>query len=794
MLLTYVRAPRSYNSRSKSGKPDEALYKIVADVARHIVSKEMPAVVPPADLDDDDATAVLAPVVPEAPGSVLCFLPGWDEIKEIVSLLQSGPLAEKMTVLPLHSTLTAEEQQRIFEPAPLGTMKVIVSTNIAESSVTIPDAIAIVDSGKVKELHYDPSRRMSELGTHYASTASATQRRGRAGRVAPGECYRVYSKAFFEGGGMLDRPVPEIQRMELQHTCLQTKALLPERLVHDVLSRAMDPPATANVEVALRRLEDLGAILTSNGASSERGDGAKHQEIVVANDGENEDTNQPHNEEEEELEVMTTLGRRLSMLPVEPAIGKMLLTGALFKCLDPAVTVAACAGSRSPFVSSPMLREQSQRAQKRFGPDSDLEAAATAFHEWQRVKDEKGFRAASDWAWDNSLVLAALTGIETTRMQLMKALGVDTRRFAPGSRGAQAQEETMGWGVPGSLNQRADDVYLQRALFAMSLPSNLARHRVCSSTGYRTSLEPSVGVHPGSVNCEVARGRRVVDPYTGKPTPGPDWLVYKEMVASSSAAEPFLRGTASVNPAALLLFCGTRLQARVDDSNSDDGSPQADNTPWYEKSNQAWSGDKYDLDGVSMDSGRQSQGGGRLPMGILDDWILCVAQDKRGELLETDLEAMSLLRAELHGVTLPQHLRLEQNNRRKNSGRSDQRQGNQGNGEKWVKGVGRQAISQSGDSDSAELRVARSEAVVDACVQALHAGHRQSTYQRQPPYGQQQQGSSSRRGSDQGYGVDRSFNRRENLFNEDDFFNNGPVDETSAPFKSTFFNDLLRTK
>jgi len=181
-------------------------------------------------------------------------------------------------------------------------------------------------------------------------------------------------------------------------------------------------------------------------------------------------------------------------------------------------------------------------------------------------------------------------------------------------------------------------------------------------------------------------------------------------------------------------------------------------------------------------------------MGILDDWILCVAQDKRGELLETDLEAMSLLRAELHGVTLPQHLRLEQNNRRKNSGRSDQRQGNQGNGEKWVKGVGRQAISQSGDSDSAELRVARSEAVVDACVQALHAGHRQSTYQRQPPYGQQQQRSSSRRGSDQGYGVDRSFNRRENLFNEDDFFNNGPVDETSAPFKSTFFNDLLRTK
>ena len=817
LCATVHRAPRSYNSRAKSMKPDEALYKIVADVARHIVSKEMLATTGrQGDIDDDDAAAaaaVIAPVVPEAPGSVLCFLPGWDEIKEIVSLLQNGPLAAKMTVLPLHSTLTAEEQQRIFEPAPLGTMKVIVSTNIAESSVTIPDAIAIVDSGKVKELHYDPGRRMSELGTHYASTASATQRRGRAGRVAPGECYRIYSKAFFEGGGMLDRPIPEIQRMELQHTCLQTKALLPERSVHDVLSRAMDPPATSNVEVALRRLEDLGAIITSNSVSGESGSAKQHQEIVVASAG-NEEV-KPTEGGEDELEVMTTLGRRLSMLPVEPAIGKMLLTGALFKCLDPAVTVAACAGSRSPFVSSPMLREQSQQAQKRFGPDSDLDAAVNAFHEWQRIKDEKGFRAAGDWAWDNSLVLSALTGVETTRQQLLKALGVDTRRFAPGSRGAQAQEEVQGWGVPGSLNQRADDVFLQRALFAMSLPAHLARHKVCTSTGYRTSLEASVAVHPGSVNCEVARGRRVVDPYTGKPTPGPDWLVYKEMVASSSSTEPYLRGTAAVNPAALLLFCGTRLQARIEDSSSSSDSSsnivEADNTPWYEKNNNAPS--DYDLDGVE-DPGRQSQGGGgHLPMGLLDDWILCVAQDKRGELLETDLEAMSLLRAELHGVTLPQHLRLDPNNNKRSSRGSrlsPQPGRSQGDGEKWVKGVGRQAIASkdagghnnNDNSDEAiELRTARSEAVVDACVQALHAGHRQSTFQRQPPYGQQQQqtprGSSRReynQGYNQGYDNDRSFNKRENLFEGDDFFNKGPVDETSASFKSSFFNDLLRTK
>jgi hypothetical protein len=627
--------------------------------------------------------------------------------------------------------------------------------------VTIPDAIVIVDSGKVKELHYDPGRRMSELGTHYASTASATQRRGRAGRVAPGECYRIYSKAFFEGGGMLDRPIPEIQRMELQHTCLQTKALLPDRLVHSVLSRAMDPPAAANVEVALRRLEDLGAILTANSddASGKQGSTGGG----------------------EALEVMTTLGRRLSTLPVEPAVGKMLLTGALFKCLDPAVTAAACSGSRSPFVSSPMLREQSQLAQKRFGPDSDLEAASRAFQEWQRVKEERGFRAAGDWAWDNSLVLSALTGIDSTRQQLLKALSQDARRFAPGSSGARAQDQALAWGVPGSLNERAGDVLLQRALFAMSLPANLARHRVCSSTGYRTSLEPAVAVHPGSVNCEVARGKRVVDPSTGKPAPGPDWLVYKEMVASSSNTEPFLRGTAAVDPAALLLFCGTRLEARVHGG----GSPASGDAGWLD--------DEFPTDGlfggaepagqVAAAPGGLGQGA-RLSMGQLDDWVLCVAQDRWGASLETDLEALSLLRAELHGVALPTHLRQSKDLR--SSDRGGDRGGDQrseapaqGNGQVWVSGQGRQAQGSEGE---AEARAARAESVVAACVRALHAG---SAAQQQMAFRQRQPRAA------QGFGA---WPMDDVDPYTDDFFNDGPVNEAPSPFKSSFFSSLLNTK
>ena len=112
-------------------------------------------------LEGPDGADGHAPVA-EGLGSVLCFLPGWDEIKQVVAKLESSPaLKGKALILPLHSSLTQEEQQLIFEPAPPGKIKIIVSTNIAESSVTISDAIAIVDSGKVKELQYDSRSGMS---------------------------------------------------------------------------------------------------------------------------------------------------------------------------------------------------------------------------------------------------------------------------------------------------------------------------------------------------------------------------------------------------------------------------------------------------------------------------------------------------------------------------------------------------------------------------------------------------------------------------------------------------------
>ena len=198
-------------------------------------------------------------------GSVLVFLPGWDEIKEAMKTLESLPAEQydSLQVIPLHSQVPQEEQQLVFNPALPGKIKVILATNIAESSVTIDDVLAVVDSGLVREMSYNPESAMSTMGTVSTSRASATQRTGRAGRVAPGVCYRLYSRAMFEA--MPERPTPEIQRTALEATCLQTCSMTNSG-VQAFLAEAMDPPATETVTLAMERLKTLGAIAEVDGS------------------------------------------------------------------------------------------------------------------------------------------------------------------------------------------------------------------------------------------------------------------------------------------------------------------------------------------------------------------------------------------------------------------------------------------------------------------------------------------------------------------------------------------------
>ena len=158
--------------------------------------------------------------------AVLVFLSGIQAIDKVGRALRQRNLASlNAYVVNLHGSLPPEQQRRVFKKTQPGTWKIVLATNIAETSVTLDDVTHVVDCGLVKELRYDPKGNMSSLQEVVISRASARQRAGRAGRVRPGHCWRLYAQEFLEGeGGMDDHPTPEIRRVPLEEVVLQVRS------------------------------------------------------------------------------------------------------------------------------------------------------------------------------------------------------------------------------------------------------------------------------------------------------------------------------------------------------------------------------------------------------------------------------------------------------------------------------------------------------------------------------------------------------------------------------------------
>ncbi|KAF6172302.1 hypothetical protein GIB67_024924 [Kingdonia uniflora] len=155
-------------------------------------------------------------------GAILVFLPGWDDInrtRESLTTSQFFRDPKKFLVIALHSMVPSEEQRKVFQHPPYGSRKIILSTNMAETAVTIDDVVYVIDSGRMKEKSYDPYSNISTLQSSWVSKASAKQRAGRAGRCQPGICYHLYSKA--RAASLPDFQVPEIKRMPIEELCLQ---------------------------------------------------------------------------------------------------------------------------------------------------------------------------------------------------------------------------------------------------------------------------------------------------------------------------------------------------------------------------------------------------------------------------------------------------------------------------------------------------------------------------------------------------------------------------------------------
>ncbi|KAL2039826.1 hypothetical protein N7G274_007226 [Stereocaulon virgatum] len=199
------------------------------------------------ELEPDYLNAALVTVMQihlqEPAGDILLFLTGQEEIDTSCEILFDrmkalGPSVPELIILPVYSQLPSEMQSRIFEPAPTGSRKVVIATNIAETSITIDGIYYVIDPGFVKQNAYDPKLGMDSLVIVPISQAQARQRAGRAGRTGPGKCFRLYTEAAFQSE-MLPTSIPEIQRQNLSTTILMLKAMGINDLLHFDF---MDPP------------------------------------------------------------------------------------------------------------------------------------------------------------------------------------------------------------------------------------------------------------------------------------------------------------------------------------------------------------------------------------------------------------------------------------------------------------------------------------------------------------------------------------------------------------------------
>ncbi|CAE6438679.1 unnamed protein product [Rhizoctonia solani] len=403
--------------------------------------------------------------------AVLVFLPGLNEIRQLTDALGAhrdfGTRAFR--IYPLHSSLPSESQTAVFEIPPPGIKKIVVSTNIAETGVTIPDITCVIDSGKHKEMRFDEKRQTSRLIETTIARSNATQRRGRAGRVQEGLCFHLFTKSRHDNL-MIDNPLPEILRLSLADLALRIKIMNVQigSSVEDVLTRALDPPSSTNIQRAVNALIEVKALTTT--------------------------------------EQITNLGRLLSKLPMDVHLGKFLLQSVLLGCLDPALTICATLNAKSPFLKPFGFETQADAAKLSFAKEnSDFLALVNAFNSWKRALSN-GQNVARKFCRESYLSYQNLQQIEDLRQQFMGYLidssfvSLDTEFSQEFRRLRFQRQRTKVMELPESISSPNTDVGLvQAALTAGMFPKIIS---IDSASGHMQTIGNNrpVAFHPSSVN------------------------------------------------------------------------------------------------------------------------------------------------------------------------------------------------------------------------------------------------------------------------------------------------------
>ena len=322
----------------------------------------------------------------EPDGDILVFMTGREEISTTIQMIEdraasSHPRAQRILPLPLYAGLTSEQQLYVFEPAPEHTRKVIVSTNIAEASVTIDGIVYVIDCGFVKLRAFNPKTGIETLTATPVSKASATQRAGRAGRTKPGKCYRLYTQIAYES--LPEATVPEIQRSNLAPTILQLKALGIDNVLR---FNFLTPPPAELIIRALEILYSLGAV-------------------------------------DDYAKLTRPLGVRMAELSVEPMMAKVLLSASTMGCLSEILSIAAMTSLQGAvWFHHDGEKRATDTARQKFAAEEGDHLTLLNVYESFMTKGRKD----SKWCRDNYLNNKSMSRAVSIRAQLKRYL----ERFA----------------------------------------------------------------------------------------------------------------------------------------------------------------------------------------------------------------------------------------------------------------------------------------------------------------------------------------------------------------------------
>ncbi|KAJ6661880.1 hypothetical protein lerEdw1_013051, partial [Lerista edwardsae] len=327
-------------------------------------------------------------------GSVLVFLPGLAEINNMHELLTSMAY-KRLQVYPVHSSVTLEEQSTVFLTPVPGYRKILLSTNIAESSITVPDVKYVIDFCLTRTLVCDEDTNYQSLRLCWASKNSCNQRRGRAGRVSKGYCYRLVCKNFWTNY-IPDSTIPEMMRCPLEKTVLKVKLLdMGEPIA--LLATALSPPKISDIERTVLQLKEIGALA-----------------VGVHSEGENQYDGE-----------LTFLGRVLAQLPVDQHLGKLIVLGNVFGCLEECLIIAA-ALSLNNFFAIPFRQHlEGYRNKLHFSGNSksDCIAVVDAFKEWQESRQQGKLRHPKDeldWGRSNYIQIKRIREVAELYEELKK--------------------------------------------------------------------------------------------------------------------------------------------------------------------------------------------------------------------------------------------------------------------------------------------------------------------------------------------------------------------------------------